>query len=301
MLFHIFTQKITMKSISFLSIISILLSCSGSSQNIPVITTKIKLKEASAVEVTKNSDLAWVIEDSGNKNVVYGLNAKGEIAHVILVENAKNVDWEDLTSDENGNLYIGDFGNNDNKRKDLCIYKLDASSLKDNTVNATSKISFYYPNQKEFPPKKSELFYDSESFFEYKGNFYIFSKNRSKGFDGTVLVYKVPNKAGNHKAEFLGQFISCGSYQKCAITSADISSDGKQIVLLSSNKIWILSDYKGDDFLKGKMEMFELNDVTQKEGICFKDSKTLLIVDEKDKKTGGNLYQIKLSDLKSKP
>ena len=46
--------------------------------------------------------------------------------------------------------------------------------------------------------------------------------------------------------------------------------------------------------------MFELNDVTQKEGICFKDSKTLLIVDEKDKKTGGNLYEIKLSDLKSK-
>ena len=289
-----------MKSISLLSIVAFLLSCSGNSQDILTITTKIKLKEASAVEVIKNSNLAWVIEDSGNKNVVYGLDSKGKIAHEITIENAKNTDWEDLTSDESGNLYIGDFGNNDNKRKDLCIYKIDASSLKQNTANATSKISFYYPTQKEFPPKKSDLVYDSESFFEYKGNFYIFSKNRSKGFDGTVLVYKVPNKAGNHKAEFLGQFISCDSYQKCAITSADISPDGKKIVLLSANKVWVLSDYKGDDFLKGKMEMFELNDVTQKEGICFKDDKTLLIVDEKDKKTGGNLYEIKLSDLKTK-
>jgi len=290
-----------MKSISLLFIFSIFLSCTGNSQDIPTITKKIKLKEASAVEVVKNSDLAWVIEDSGNKNIVYGLNSEGKIAHEITIENAKNTDWEDLTSDENGNLYIGDFGNNDNKRKDLCIYKIDASNLKDNTANATSKISFYYPNQEEFPPKKSELVYDSESFFEYKGNFYIFSKNRSKGFDGTVLVYKIPNKAGNHKAEYLGQFISCDSYQKCAITSADISPDGTKIVLLSANKIWVLSDYKSDDFLSGKMEMFELNDVTQKEGICFKDRKSLLIVDEKDKKTGGNLYEIKLSDLKTKP
>lgn len=300
-MFHIFTLKIKMKSISLLSLFAILLSCSSKSQDIPVSTTKIKLKEASAIEVTSQSDLGWVIEDSGNKNVVYGLNAKGEIAQAILVENAANVDWEDLASDESGNLYIGDFGNNDNKRKDLCIYKIDAASLKNSTAEASYKVSFYYPNQKEFPPKKSELFYDSESFFEYKGNFYIFSKNRSKGFDGTVLVYKVPNKPGNHAAEFLGQFISCDSYQKCAITAADISPDGKKIALLSSNKVWILSNYKGEDFLKGKMEMFELNDVTQKEGICFKDDKTLLIVDEKSKKTGGNLYEIKLADLKSKP
>jgi len=290
-----------MKTISLLSIVIILLSCTSNSQDIPTLTKKIKLKEASAIEIAPNSSLSWVIEDSGNKNIIYGLNQEGKIAHEITVSNAKNIDWEDLTSDENGNLYIGDFGNNDNTRKDLCIYKIEASSLKNDTANATSKISFYYPNQKEFPPKKSELFYDSESFFEYKGNFYIFSKNRSKGFDGTVLVYKVPNKAGNHKATFLGQFISCDSYQKCAITSADISPDGKKIVLLSANKVWVLSDYKSDDFLKGKMEMFELNDATQKEGICFKDSKTLLIVDEKDKKTGGNLYEIKLSDLKAKP
>jgi hypothetical protein len=35
-----------------------------------------------------------------------------------------NIDWED-TKDKNGNLYVGDFGNNDNERKDLCIYKID--------------------------------------------------------------------------------------------------------------------------------------------------------------------------------
>ncbi|WP_447635007.1 hypothetical protein [Flavobacterium microcysteis] len=289
-----------MKSLTFLLIFSMLFSCSGTSQEIPTNTKKLSLKEASAVAVSKVSDLIWVAEDSGNKNKVYGLDADGKIAHAVTLENAKNVDWEDLTTDEEGNLYVGDFGNNDNIRKDLCIYKINAGDLKNETAVSPSKIEFYYPEQKQFPPKKSELFYDAESFFIYKGNFYIFTKNRSKGFDGTVMLYKVPNQIGNHKAQLLGKFKACDNYHKCAITSADISPDGKKIALLSSSKVWILSDFKADDFLNGKTEMFELNDVTQKEGICFKDNQTLLIVDEKSKKTGGNLYEIKLSDLKSK-
>lgn len=289
-----------MKSFIFLLLFSMLFSCSGTSQEIPTNTKKLSLKEASAVAVSKVSDLIWVAEDSGNKNRIYGLTPDGKITHTVTLENAKNVDWEDLTADEEGNLYVGDFGNNDNIRKDLCIYKVNAGDLKNETAVSPSKIEFYYPEQKQFPPKKSELFYDAESFFIYKGNFYIFTKNRSKGFDGTVMLYKVPNQSGNHKAQLLGKFKACDNYHKCAITSADISPDGKKIALLSSSKVWILSDFKADDFLNGKTEMFELNDVTQKEGICFKDDQTLLIVDEKSKKTGGNLYEIKLSDLKSK-
>ncbi len=289
-----------MKSLTFLLIFSMLFSCSGTSQEIPTNTRKLSLKEASAVAVSKVSDLIWVAEDSGNKNKIYGLDADGKITHSVTLENAKNVDWEDLTVDEEGNLYVGDFGNNDNARKDLCIYKINAGDLKNETAVSPSKIEFYYPEQKQFPPKKSELFYDAESFFIYKGNFYIFTKNRSKGFDGTVMLYKVPNQSGNHKAQLLGKFKACDNYHKCAITSADISPDGKKIALLSSSKVWILSDFQADNFLNGKAEKFELNDTTQKEGICFKDNQTLLIVDEKSKKTGGNLYEIKLSDLKSK-
>jgi sugar lactone lactonase YvrE len=30
------------------------------------------------------------------------------------VENAENNDWEDITKDIHGNIYVGDFGNNDN-------------------------------------------------------------------------------------------------------------------------------------------------------------------------------------------
>lgn len=290
-----------MKLLTLSPLLSVLLlSCSGKSQELPTNTKKLSLKEASAVAVSKASPYIWVAEDSGNKNRIYGLDADGKIAHTVTITNAANVDWEDLATDEEGNVYVGDFGNNDNLRKDLCIYKVNAGDLQHETAVSPAKISFYYPEQQQFPPKKSELFYDAESFFFYKGNFYIFTKNRSKGFDGTVMLYRVPNQSGNHKAQLLGTFKACDSYHKCAITSADISPDGKKVVLLSASKVWLLSGFSGTDFLGGTTEMFELNDVTQKEGVCFKDNETLLIVDEKSKKTGGNLYEIKLADLKSK-
>jgi outer membrane protein assembly factor BamB len=277
-----------------------LLSCNGKSQEITTNTIKLKLKEASGVEFSSASDLVWVLEDSGNKNAIYGLNTDGKIKQTIEIENAKNIDWEDLASDTAGNLYIGDFGNNDNARKDLCIYKVDSKDLNNEKATSSEKISFYYPEQTEFPPKKSGLLYDAESFFEHNGNFYIFTKNRSKGFDGSVFLYKIPNRSGNHKAQLLGKFQACNIYKKCAITSADISPDGKTIAILSASRIYLLTTFSSDDFLSGKTEELLLPDVTQKEGICFKDNETLLIVDEKDKKTGGNLYEIKISDLKPK-
>jgi hypothetical protein len=35
-----------------------------------------------------------------------------------------NIDWEDITKDKDGNLYVGDFGNNDNERKVYVFTKL---------------------------------------------------------------------------------------------------------------------------------------------------------------------------------
>lgn len=277
-----------------------LLSCQGNSQETNTNTVKIKLKEASGVQLSKASELIWVVEDSGNENNIYGLNSNGKIQQTIQIENAKNMDWEDLTTDTSGNLYIGDFGNNENTRKDLCIYKINSEDLQKNSVKASAKISFYYPEQTDFPPKKSSLFYDAESFFESNGNFYIFTKNRSKGFDGSVSLYKIPNKEGNHKAAFMGKFQACNIYKHCAITSADCSPDGKTIAILSASQVWLITNFTSDNFLDGKITTFELPNITQKEGICFKDNNTLLIVDEKDKKTGGNLYEIKISDLKTK-
>ena len=85
-----------------------------------------------------------------------------------------------------GFFIIGFFVKNKNDRKDLAIYKLDANK----PDSLLYKISYTYPDQTEFPPKKSGWLFDVEAFISYKGSFYLFTKNRSKGFDGTVLAQK---------------------------------------------------------------------------------------------------------------
>ncbi len=253
-----------------------------------------KLKEVSGITYFSDSKLIYTLEDSGNKNAIYAINQDGKLDKMITISNAKNVDWEDITKDKRGNIYIGDFGNNDNERKDLCIYKVNKNQLNKDQASAEYKISFSYPEQTEFPPKKKEMFYDVEGFFEYQNNFYLFTKNRSKGFDGTAFIYKIANKPGTQKATKIGQFKTCSNYNHCVLTSATISPDGKKVVLLSHDKIVLFKNFKGDLFHKGTQTEMNLNHFSQKEAAVFKDNNTLLIADEKTNKVGGNVYEFKL-------
>jgi hypothetical protein len=251
-----------------------------------------KLKEVSGIVCANN--LIWTIEDSGNENIIYGLDKNGNIEKELIIKNTPNIDWEDITKDKKGNLYIGDFGNNDNTRKDLCIYKIDKQSLHQNIAKPAYKVNFNYPEQKKFPPKKKELYYDAEGFIELNNFFYIFTKNRSKHFDGTTLLYKIPNQAGHHEAKLIGSFKTCDNYNNCVITSMAISPDESKIVLLGHNKIWVMDDFEGDHFLAGTKSEIDLKHNSQKEAICFKDNNTLLIADEKTKGIGGKIYEMKL-------
>lgn len=252
-----------------------------------------KLSENSGI-VSYSDSNAWFIEDNGNSDNIYKINFKGNITQQFDVKDVKNHDWEDLTKDKKGNLYIGDFGNNANDRKNLVIYKLSNPEIeKGDKINA-EKIKFNYPDQKQFPPKKSKLFYDAEAFFHHKKHLYVFTKNRSKPFTGETRIYKVPVKKGEHTAEFIGTIALGLDWNTCQVTSADISPDGSKIVLLSYGKIWVLSNFKEDWFSESDIKEIDLGVRTQLESVCFTDNKTLLLSDEKRNDTGGNLYSFTL-------
>ena len=252
-----------------------------------------KLKEVSGIALSQDQKTIWAIEDAGNKNVVYGLNRQGELITDVLVENAENNDWEDITKDAAGNIYIGDFGNNENDRQNLSILKLDLKTDSQKSTKVIQATKFHYEGQTEFPPKKSNLLYDCEAFVEKEGIFYLFTKNRSKGFDGTFLVFQIPNKGGDFEAKLVGKLKLEGGYSDAAITSATINSKN-EIVLLNHKNINVLSGFTANDFGSAKIQKIPLNHNSQKEAVVFVDDKTLLIADEKDKKTGGNVYQFSL-------
>ena len=65
-------------------------------------------------------------------------------------------------------------------------------------------------------------------------------------------------------------------------------------MLLTYNKLFVITDFKGDDFFNGTIKTIDLEHTSQKEGVTFKEDNTLYITDERRKKTGGNLYEFTL-------
>ncbi len=256
---------------------SIFITCQNGNPKV-IANLPSSLPEISAIEKTTKSNLFWVVQDAGNNNHIFGLDEKGDIKADITIENAKNRDWEDLTSDKEGNLYIGDFGNNNKEETNFTILKITNPQVKMKRIKAEF-IRFSLP--KDTKPK------DFEAFFLYNDYFYVFSKETKK-----FRTLKIPNRVGYHEAKLFSEFNLEGKNNK--ITSATISRNGKRMYLLNHDKVWELSEYKNDTFFEGKITSFPFNHKTQKEGV-FEIDNTLYITDEYKKNEGGNLYKMSLN------
>ncbi len=102
---------------------------------------------------TRNDELLWVINDSGNSNQIHALVASsGELQASISIAGVTNVDWEDLASFTlNGRhwLLIADVGDNDAKRQYGHLYllpepELDTQSAAPAAVSISAEIIFSY-------------------------------------------------------------------------------------------------------------------------------------------------------------
>ena len=264
---------------------------------------KVKLpkimEEVSGIQYDANEDAFWMLNDSGNAPSVFLVTETGKILRQLKID-AKNNDWEDITMDEEGNLYVGDFGNNDNDRKNLRILKIKKEDLTSTKKIEVEKIYFEFPEQKKFPPKKK--YYDVEAFFAWKGSFYVFTKSRVKNKVGRTFLYRVPNiqdykpakKYGVFPAERLSDFTTCPE-KFCWITGADISRDGTQVAIVNHKSAWVFTNFKGDDFFSGEAEELPFKHQSQKESITFKNNSTIYVADEDEggNDRGRNLYELK--------
>jgi hypothetical protein len=205
--------------------------------------------------------------DSGGKPALYEVDAQGKLLSTTVIENAKNTDWEDLAQDGQGNIYIGDIGNNSNTRRTLNIYKVKEGQ------SVAEKISFSYSDQKQFPPGPEQLNFDCEAFFYLDNHLYLFSKNRSKS-NHEVRLYQLPASAGTYAVSPVDS-ISI----KTQVTSADVSPDGKTFALLTYGKILLFDiDENGISFKnpKGCFRFVK----KQAEAIIFINNTDMMVTDE---------------------
>ncbi|SKC15848.1 hypothetical protein SAMN05660293_04939 [Dyadobacter psychrophilus] len=211
--------------------------------------------------------------DSGGKPEFYEFDLSGKLTSTINIPNSKNVDWEDLTKDPKGNLYVGDFGNNGTPRNEFEIYKINVSQ------NATEKISFRYSDQKSVAGVSGKPTFDCESLFYYQNNVYLFSKNWEK--NKFVKLYRVPAEAGTYTISAIDSIKI-----NTQVTSADISPDGKTFALLTYGKILLFRiENNRIDFSKPQ-GCFRLVK-KQNEALMFLNNTDMLVTNEQ-----GDIYRI---------
>jgi hypothetical protein len=252
------------------------------------------LRESSGI-LTFNGSTVWSHNDSGGEPKLYEIDVQsGAIIRIVTLDGATNKDWEDLTKDDRNNVYVGDFGNNRESRRNLCIYKIaDPTLLPPSATAPTQRIGFKYADQKDFPPLKNNRNFDCEAFIFYRDSLYLFTKNHSTPYNGYTKLYRLPADEGDYTAEPIDSFRTGRNKISSFVTAAALSPDNKKLALLSSDKVYIFSDWKGANFFKGKLKIIPLGTLTQKEGVCFINNHQLWISDEKHKLlNGGNLYVI---------
>lgn len=235
-----------------------------------------KIQESSGLEETGKEGLYYTHNDAGNDAVLFKVNAKGQVLASLRVAGAENIDWEDITRDKEGNIYIADTGDNDNERKKLTIYKLAQGDPEN-----VSQITFSYSDRQEGKNGKERPAYDCEAIFWHHSRLYLVTKDREKGKE--ARIYELPDTPGEQEATPVAHYPV-----QAAITAADISPDGKTMMLLSVGKVHLFQ-VAGNNFFGSKMVTKSLGKVGQTEGAVFTDNHSLAISSEK-----GGLYRYKL-------
>jgi hypothetical protein len=274
---------------------SITLNSLGSITNI--------LNESSGI-VYINPNRLYTHNDSGGNNDIFEMDNSGNLVRTITVSNASNIDWEDITKDLDNNLYIGDFGNNNNDRTDLKIYKIPSPQTFSGNSTTAEVIEFHYPDQTMFPPNPTKRNFDAEGMIWYNDSLYIFTKNRTAPFNGYCKMYKIPAIPGNYTAQICDSVFLCSDSQAdCWVTGASISPDNSHVALLNHSKIWWFSCFNGSNFFKGSKATITLNTNTQKEGIAFKNNHDIFVTDELSTidNSGGKLYEADMINFNQEP
>jgi len=241
-------------------------------------------ESSTLVKPDSDFDLYYSLNDSGCKPEIFAFTENGKLIDSMTIPNATNKDWEELVyykdSLQNPFFVIGDMGNNKNRRKDLCLYTYDVMKMN------TSKRSFFYSDQTQFPPVKDSMNFDCEAFFRRDSSYYFISKNR--GADA-VKLYQLAQDTSAHSAHVKQTIHFKGMVTGCSVYT-DAASHTEKIAVLLYGRIFLFNIIDSKDGIQFKpYGVVKFPSSGQSEGICWYSKNELRVTNER-----GKLFKIKL-------
>ena len=235
------------------------------------------LKEASGLTPSRKvPGRFWSHNDSGHAPEIFALDSEGHALATVKIEGGNLVDWEAMETDGEGGMWIGDFGNNLNRRRDLILYRVEEPGHQiPRTLQVSDTVRFRYSDQQAFPPEKMN--FDCEAMFVWDQKLYLLTKHRS---DRDTKLYRIEDWQSDevHIARLIDRFEWIGQVSDAALTS-----DGSRLAVLTYSGIWIFNRPEdSDNFLKGNGQkwLFPNWSLKQVEGIAWLDEQSLLLCNE---------------------
>jgi autotransporter-associated beta strand protein len=189
------------------------------------------ITEASGIAASRmNPNVLWTQEDSGNPAQIYAMTPAGTNLGTYTLSGAGNTDWEDIDvgpgpAAGTQYVYAGDIGDNFLLRSTIAVYRVPEPTVSDTqspvtaTLGGVSKFTLAYPDGA----------HDAESMFvdPLTRDIYIITKR-----DATYkYVYRAayPQSTSGTTTLSLAATLTNAN----ALTAADMSPDGSQIIIRS--------------------------------------------------------------------
>ena len=247
------------------------------------------VKESSGITASRTfHGVYWTHNDSGDGPFIYAFDRRGSSRGTWRVSGATARDWEDIAagpgpSARTNYLYIGDIGDNQEKRAEIVVYRvpepdISTRSLPRATSGATAPseaIRLRYPDGS----------HDAESLLVHPrtGNIYIVTKI-AFGFPG-IYEARAPVQAGQPITLTRVGTLEVPSLLGGIITGGAISPDGRRVAFCDYMQGYeaVLENANSsfDTIWKRPLTQISLGNRKQGEAITYRlDSKALLMTSE---------------------
>jgi hypothetical protein len=215
-------------------------------EGIPESLGEVILSETSGLAYSVNNPgMIWAHNDSGHPNVIFLLDAEnGNIKARYTINGSNNVDWEDMeiTLDpESGEayLYVGDIGDNAEKRQQYSIYKFKEPLYQEDHTTAGSvnwnpedfsRIKIQYPDGS----------HDAETLFVDPFTLDIFLVTKR---DARSTIYVVPFPQ-NPSVENI--MYKVGEFPFKNASAGTVSLDGSKVLVKTRQEIFYWTRQEGE-------------------------------------------------------
>lgn len=250
--------------------------------------------------------------DSGNPELYEMDPTANNITRTVTITGAANLDWEDITQDDNY-IYIGDIGNNNGNRINLKIYKISKADYDASNSVAAETINFNYTNQSDFTSNPQGTPWDAETLISIDANnLLLISKNWDTFVTQAYLIPKIP---GNYELNPLTTTLFDAGHPNDLITGGTYNPLTNKVFLIGYTWntstfdvlqpfIYDCSGFISTDVFSGTNTRYDIAGtfgLEQTEGITYFDENTYYVTSELFNQFGftdtGKLIEVTTSDV----